>query len=134
MNLSSGTQSLIAGALVDFVAHLTTLPKTIKAGASEEVYDVRDELLRWADSRGMPLERVEAKMDWDKTASVVTLEMLASGGQDGPERIAGALASYVDFVRATEATNYEEAFVKWATKTGLEIHDPQLRWAAHWWL
>lgn len=132
MELSSGTQSIITGALVDFVGHLTALPKRVKAGV-EPRYDLHDELFRWADQRGLPLEKIPAKTDWDKTASDMTLEALVNDGHNTSVRIAGALKSYIEFVREAKTREFEEAFVKWATMTGLQIHDPQMRWAAHWW-
>lgn len=134
MNLSSGTQSLIAGALLDFVGHLTNLPRTVKAGASELVYDLHEETLRWAAARGLPLDRVDPNLEWNKTASEVTLDMLVADGRDTPQRIAGALTSFVNFLSTSNATDYEGAFLRWATATRLEIHNPQPRWAAHWWL
>lgn len=133
MDLSSGTQSLIAGALIDFVGHLTTLPKPIKTGGDEPVYDVHDELTRWAHLRGFPLADVEVKHDWDKTASVKSLGDLLGQSRDEPQRIAGALVSFAEFVRVAETSDFEKALLKWATKTGLEIHDPQPRWSALWW-
>jgi hypothetical protein len=134
MNLSSGTQSLIAGAIIDFVGYLTTRPKTIKAGANDLVYDIHDALVRWATERKLDLDHADPiKWNVTKTASEATLHDLFDNGQENPRRIAGAVVSFVEFVHTAGTTDYENAFVKWASKTGLEIHDPQERWAAHWW-
>jgi len=133
MNLSSGTQSLIAGALYDFAAHLTTLPKTIRAGGAEPVYDVHEALQRWAHMRGLDLDGVDPDLDWSKTAGEITLESLVSDGHDARERIAGALRDFAGHVRSTGARDYGDALVRWATKTGLSLSSPQHRWAAHWW-
>jgi hypothetical protein len=129
MNLSSGTQSLIAGALYDFAAHLTTLPKTIKAGGAEPVYGVHEALQMWAHKRGLDLNAVDP--DWSKTAGEVTLESLVQDGRDARARIAGALYDFTEYVRSTNAKNSEDALVRWATRTGLSLASPQPRWA-HW--
>lgn len=133
MNLSSGTQSLIAGALYDFAAHLTTLPKTIKAGGSEPVYDVHDALQHWAHDRGLDMTAITPDLEWNRIASEPTLESLVSEGKDVGARIAGALASYADHVKSSGTTRYEDALVQWASRTGLSLASPQHRWAAHWW-
>ena len=133
MQLSQGTQSLIAGALFDFVGFLTTNSKTIKAGASEPVYDVHDALMSWADQRRFDLEKAQPDIHWDKKAVQLTLEDLVNEGEDAPRRIAGALISFVAFCKVAETEDYENAVLRWATKTGLDISNPQGRWHAQWW-
>ena len=133
MNLSSGTQSLIAGALFDFVAHLTTKPKAIKAGATEEVYDIQEALLKWAQERKLDLEFADVQ-GWSKFASEADdIRVLAEETKKLGPRIAGALASFAEFATLAENPDLENVLLKWATKTGLEIHDPQARWSTLWW-
>jgi len=132
MNLSSGTQSLIAGALFDFIGHLTTRPKTIRSGASEAVYDIQDALVHWAAERGLGLDEAMVQ-DWNTQPGQVTIASLAGGDQDERRRIAGALVDFAAFAEVAGAEDPEKAALQWATKTGLEIHDPQRRWQSTWW-
>ena len=133
MNLNTGTQSIIAGALFDFAAWLTTQP-SLKVGASEPAGVMVVMLQRWARERHFNLDEIEANVSsWDKTASVVTLDDLMNEGYDMPQRIAGALRHFVAFVEESAMTDYPKALLRWATKTGLEVSNPQKRWLAHWW-
>jgi len=133
MNLSSGTQSLIAGALFDFVAHLTTTAKTIQTGAAEaaeEVYDIREALLQWAHERQLDLEVADIR-GWSKFASDTDdLRILAEETKRLGSCIAGALASFAEFATLAESPDLEKVLHKWSTKTGLEIHNPQSRWSS----
>ena len=132
MNLSSGTQSLIAGAIFDFMGYLTTRPKTVAAGATENPTPVLDHFTVWAKERGLNIEKAMVQ-DWNTLPGQVTIASVANA--DGVEegRIAGALVSYVDYLRAAETNDYEEALLRWASKTGLEVSNPQERWSSIWW-
>ena len=132
MNLSSGTQSIVAGALYDFVGHLTTLPTTIKAGASETVYDVFDTFKAWAMKRGLDIDKAMVE-DWNVLPGEVTLASLTGGGATEQKRISGALMSYIEYVKVADTTNYEDAMLRWATKTGLTLSNPQPRWSMSEW-
>ena len=133
MTLSSGIQSLISGALFDFVGHLTTKPKTVKAGTSEEeVYDIRDALLKWAEERKLDLEHADVR-GWSKFAVEDDIRNLAEETKKVGPRIAGALTSFAEYAMLAESPDLENVLLKWATKTGLEIHDPQMRWSSIWW-
>ena len=132
MNLSSGTQSIIAGAIFDFMGHLTTLPKTIKAGGSETPYDVMDAFKMWAHTRGLDIEKAMVQ-DWDTLAGEVTLAALASTGATEQRRIAGALLSYVEYVQVADTSRYEDAMLRWASKTGLTLANPQPKWSMTEW-
>jgi hypothetical protein len=130
--LSAKTQSLVAGALFDFVGHLTTLPKTVKVGGSETVYDAMQELDKWAHKRGLDLS--DANVDgWDKTAGEVTLEMLANEGIDDQRRVAGALRAFAKDFPQDMLSRPETALTKWATRHRLSLANPQLRWSAALW-
>jgi hypothetical protein len=133
MNLSDGMQSIVAGALFDFAAYLTTGPKVIKAGESEPVYDVLEALQKWATERKLALEGVDADLDWHKTAHALTLADLAGSAEDTRKRIAGALRSFANFVIETESKNYGDAVLRFANKTCLSVASPQPYWASHWW-
>ena len=50
------TDSRIAGALFDFLGHLTTMPKPLTVGASELAPPALDELRAWATKRGFSLD------------------------------------------------------------------------------
>lgn len=131
MNLDLGIQSLIAGAVFDFAAHLTTLPRTVRVGAKEPVYDVLAELERWAFQRNLDIEEADV-VGWSKAASVTTLEDIVS--MPVRRRLAGALRSYADFVVASGSSDYENTLVRWASSCRLAIHDPQRAWSTtDWW-
>lgn len=132
MNIDLGTQSLIAGAVFDFAAHLTCLPKTVRVGATETVYDVLEELQKWAFARQLELDNADV-MGWSKAASAPTLEDLASSAKVTRRRISGALHSFARYVASTGSSDYERLLVRWASVSKLSIHDPQRAWAAHWW-
>lgn len=132
MNLNSGTQSIIAGALFDFMGHLTTLPKTIQAGASETPYDVMDAFKAWAHDRGLNIEKAMVQ-DWNTLPGEVTIASLASTGAVEQRRIAGALLSYVNYVKAADTYEYEDTMLRWASKTGLSLANPQHRWSMGEW-
>jgi hypothetical protein len=132
VNIDLGTQSLIAGAVFDFAAHLTTLPKTVRVGGAEPVYDVLAELERWAFQRNLVLDDADVQ-GWDKTASSPTLEALARSGDTNRRRIGGALRSFAKFAVNSNSTDFENLIVRWASSYKLAIHDPQRAWAAHWW-
>ena len=132
MNLNSGTQSIIAGAIYDFMGHLTTLPKTIKAGGSETPYDVMDAFKIWAHDRGLNIEKAMVQ-DWNTIAGEPTLASLASTGVTEQKRIAGALLSYVDYVKVAQTSKYEDAMLRWASKTGLILSNPQPTWSMTQW-
>jgi hypothetical protein len=134
MQLSQGTQSLIAGALVDFVGYLTTQSKAVTAGASETVYDLHDAFFTWASKRRFDIEKAQPDHHWDKKqASEATLEDLVNEGNDSPGRIAGALMSFMAYCKVAQTEDFEGAVLKWATKTGLDLSNPQHRWHAQWW-
>ena len=132
MNLSSGTQSIIAGALFDFMGHLTTLPKTIKTGDIHTPHDLLNVFTVWAKERGLNIEKAMVQ-DWDTLPGQVTLASLATSGGADEGRIAGALVSYLDYLRVAETDDYEGTLLRWASKTGLEISNPQERWSSVWW-
>lgn len=133
MNLNDGMQSIVAGALFDFAAYLTTRPNLIKAGASEPVYDVLEALEKWASERKLQLTDVDADLDWAKSASTLTLADLAGSAEGTRRRIAGALQSFAKFVEETESTNYGDAVLRFANRVSLSVANPQPYWAAHWW-
>lgn len=130
MNLDLGTQSLIAGAVFDFAAHLTALPRTVRVGAKEPVYDVLSELERWAFQRNLDIEEADV-VGWNKAAAVATLEDLVS--TPIKRRVAGAVRSYAEFIVASGSTDYENTLVRWATTCKLSIHDPQRAWSTKDW-
>jgi len=132
MNLSSGTQSIIAGALFDFMGRLTTLPKTIKTGDVHTPHDLLDVFTVWAKERGLSIEKAMVQ-DWDTLPGEVTLASLSSTDGLAERRILGALVSYLDYLRVAETDDYEGALLRWASKTGLEISNPQERWSSVWW-
>lgn len=132
MNLSSGTQSLIAGAIFDFMGHLTTLPKTIKTGETHTPHDLIATFQAWADTRGLNIERAMVE-DWNTLPGQVTLASVSGSDDEEQRRIAGALVNFMDFVKIAGTDDYEKCLLQWASKTGLEIHDPQARWHAKWW-
>jgi hypothetical protein len=128
MNLSSGTQSLIAGALFDFVAHLTTLPKTLQAAASEEVYDIDEVLGKWATERELDLERADVRGWSNFTSDADDIQVVGDEPTLLGPRIAGALRSFAEYAALADSPDLENVLFKWASKTGLQIHDPQRRW------
>lgn len=135
MNLSSGTQSLIAGALFDFMGRLTTRSKILEMGATKNTQPVLDVFKVWAKERGLNIDKAMVE-DWNTLPAQVTIASVANA--DGVEegRIAGALVSYVEYLQAAEAAetdDYEGAFLRWASKTGLEVSNPQKRWSSVWW-
>jgi hypothetical protein len=130
MNLDLGTQSLIAGAVFDFAAHLTALPKTIRVGETQPVYDVLEELQRWAFARELEIDDADVE-EWSKRAAVTTLEELVS--RSSRRRIAGALVSFAKFAAKSGSRDYENLLVRWASSCALSIHDPQRSWAAEDW-
>lgn len=130
MNLSSGAQSLITGALFDFIGYLTTRPKTIKAGEKEPVYDLHEALTKWAKERKLDLQKADVQ-GWAKVAETMDLRTLAEETKQVGPRVAGALRSFVEY--AAETSDVESALLKWASKTGLEIHDPQPQWSFLGW-
>ena len=132
MNLSSGTQSLIAGALFDFMGHLTTRPKVVKTGETQTPHDLLETFSIWAKERGLNIEKAMVE-DWNMLPGQVTLASVAGSDDNEQRRIAGAPIDFVDFVKVAETDNYEKALLQWASKTGLEIHDPQARWHSQWW-
>jgi hypothetical protein len=132
MALELGTQSLIAGAIFDFAAHLTTLPKTIRVGTEETVYDVLEELQRWAFDRRLDLDGADVT-GWNKAAAVTTIEDLAYEGAAVRRRISGALHSFANFTVSSKSQDYENLLVRWASDHKLAIHDPQRAWMMHWW-
>lgn len=132
MNLSSGTQSIIAGALYDFMGYLTTRPKSMVTGAAETPHDILEHFQTWADERGLSLEKAMVQ-DWNTQVGEITIASLASGGAVEQRRIAGALLSYVDFLRVAQTSDYEKAMLRWASKTGLTIANPQPRWSLAEW-
>jgi hypothetical protein len=137
MNLSDGMQSILAGALFDFAAYLTTRSTVIKAGATEPVYDVLEALEKWASERKLQLTDVDANLDWEKSASTLTLADLAGSGEDTRKRISGALQSFAKFVidtNSTNSTNYGESVLRFASRVRLSVASPQPYWAAHWWM
>lgn len=132
MNLSTGTQSLIAGAIFDFMGYLTSRPKTVEAGDTHNPTPVLDLFTEWAAERGLSTEHAMVQ-DWNTLPGEVTIASLAGDRGDEPRRIAGALVSFVDYLRVAETDDYENALLRWASKTGLEISNPQERWASSWW-
>jgi hypothetical protein len=128
-NLSSSTQSLIAGAIFDFAAYLTTRPKTIHVGASEVVPPLVEELQKWALLRKLELSKADV-LGWDKTAAVVTLGDLVSEGKTVRRRIAGALHDFAQFAVTRGSSELENTIVRWAALRRIAIHDPQRAWAA----
>jgi hypothetical protein len=132
MNLNSGTQSLIAGAIFDFMGYLTTRPKTVEAGATQNPTPILDHFTTWAAERGLSIEKAMVQ-DWNTLPGQVTLASVAGADDDEQRRIAGALVDFVEFVKLAGPEDPEKAVIQWATKTGLEIHNPQQRWHAKWW-
>lgn len=132
MNLSSGTQSIIAGAVFDFAAWLTTRPKTVRAGAEEEASPMVDLLEGWASERGLSLDNAMVQ-DWNTQPGQVTLASLSGADDEQMRRVAGAVVDFADYLRAAASDDYENTLLRWAAKTGLEIHDPQPRWHSSSW-
>ena len=82
MNLSSGTQGLIAGAIFDFMGYLTTRPKTVSAGATENPTPVLDHFTTWAAERGLSTERAMVQ-DWNTLPGMVTIAAAPDFTEDG---------------------------------------------------
>lgn len=57
------TQKRIAGALFDFLGHLTTMPKPLTVGSSQLAPPALDELQKWADKRGLSLDDADV-LNW----------------------------------------------------------------------
>lgn len=66
--LQEAFHTLIAGALFDFCAHLTTQPGTLKLGASHSSPAIMEPLKAWAKLRGLKLDdaAVQTWQDWLK--------------------------------------------------------------------
>jgi hypothetical protein len=129
MALSANTQSLIAGALFDFVGHLSSIPKTAQLGSSERspyAYAPSEELKKWAYKRGLDLK--SANSDWNKHSGEITLEMLANEGADNLHRVTGALQAFAQDFTTKDTENPENFLRKWATRHKLELSNPQHRW------
>ena len=142
MHLDLGTQAIIAGALYDFLGHLTTLDKNIVVGGSANPTPALDELGRWAAMRGLPVEDINIDIpveDWDKAPKKIELHMLASSGIDQQKRVIGALRDFSEYadsqtVSLTHRRDWGGTFKRWATRKALVISNPQLHWNFKQWL
>lgn len=56
---ASNTQRAVAGALYDFLGRLTSLKPAIMMGATVEVTPALDELVKWAEERGLDLTHAD---------------------------------------------------------------------------
>lgn len=124
MTLNSGLQSLISEALFDFVGHVSTKQKDSNTEVSQKPPDIRDVLFKWADERELDLEEADVQ-GWAKfTPGEEGLTVLVNEPKTVEPRIAGALASFAEYAALAQSPDLENVLLKWATKTGLEIHDP----------
>lgn len=57
----TGLHNLISGALIDFCAHLTTQPGTLKLGASHNSPAIMEPLKAWAAERGLNLDEAAVR-------------------------------------------------------------------------
>lgn len=130
--MNDGTQSLIAGALFDFASWLTGQRPSFEVGSDKPVYPVLESLQKWASERDFDLE-VGADFEWNKAATITTIEDLAQAGADTQRRIAAALRDFATELVSTNATNIENSLVRFASKRNLSVANPQLKWRAHWW-
>lgn len=133
MNLSGETQSIIAGALFDFIEHLGSQPKTVTAGEDLPKPDLFEVLSKWAQERTFDME-VADEMGWSKfSGDADDIRVLATETKQLGPRIGGALRSFTEYATLAESEDFESVLLKWASKTGLQIHDPQHRWSSIWW-
>ena len=61
-------QKHIAGALFDFLGHLTTMSEPLTLGASHLTPPALDELHKWADKRGFSLDDADV-LGWQNDLS-----------------------------------------------------------------
>jgi len=142
MQLDLGTQGIVAGALYDFLGHLTSLDQNLVVGATAEASPALDELVRWAHQRGLPLDSQYLNVrvrDWDQAPEKPTLQMLASTGMDQQRTIMGALADFADFsdsqtVTPNQRRNWGSLFKRWAVRKALTVSNPQVHWNFKQWL
>ena len=142
MQLDLGTQSIIAGALYDFLGHLTTLDKNIVVGGRANPTPALDELCKWGAMRGLPMEDINIHIpvqDWDKAPEKPTLQMLASSGVGQHKRIIAALADFCQFsdsqtVTPNQRRNWGSLFKRWAVRKALTVSNPQVHWNFKQWL
>ena len=142
MQLDLGTQAIIAGALYDFLGHLTTLDKNIVVGGSDNPTPALDELCKWGAMRGLPLEDINIDIpveDWDQAPKKIELSMLASTGVDQHKKVIAALADFCQFADSQTVTpnqrrDWEGLFKRWATRKALTVSNPQIHWNFKQWL
>jgi hypothetical protein len=132
MQLDNGTQNIIAGAVIDFLAYLTCLPKTLVVGSSQTPLDAMGELEKWAFLRGLDMESAQVQ-DWDKSPENPTLQMLASSGQDQSSKISGALRDFATYCGTQDSRDWEPIMLRWATKKELSMANPQVFWNFRQW-
>jgi hypothetical protein len=132
MELDLGTQSIVAGALYDFLGHLTTLDQNLVVGATKNPTTALDELQRWAYKRGLDIETAQVQ-DWNTQPGEVTIEMVASSGAVQQTRVVGALRDFAEYADLDGDKNREAVFMRWATKTGLTVSNPQPHWHFKQW-
>lgn len=133
MQLDQGTQSIVAGALYDFVGHLTTLDKNLVVGSSKNPTSALDELVKWAHQRGLNLDPAQVQ-DWNTQPGEITLQMVASSGTVQQERIAGALTDFAQWAQDQGGRDWEGLFKRWATRKQLSLANPQVHWNFRQWL
>lgn len=136
MQLDQGTQSIIAGAVMDFLGHLVARDRALVL-ASDQPPSALVELKTWAFKQGLDLEQADV-MAWDKAPKVLTLDLVASGVDHQHSRIAGALCDFVSYTGSqTVAQGYrqdwETLFQRWATWKKLSVSNPQVHWNFKQW-
>lgn len=55
------TNQIVAGALMDFIGSLTTLPKPMTVWAGTEVYPLHEHFGKWASDRGLDLTTADVE-------------------------------------------------------------------------
>jgi hypothetical protein len=132
MQLDLGTQSIVAGALYDFLGHLTTLDQNLIVGSTKNPTKALDELVVWAHKRGLDIERAQVQ-DWNTQPGEVTIQMIASSGDAQQTRVMGALMDFAEYADLDGGKDREAVFMRWASKTGLTVSNPQPHWNFKQW-
>jgi hypothetical protein len=133
MQLDQGTQSIIAGALYDFVGHLTTLDRNLVVGSSKSPTSALDELVKWAHQRGLTLNPAQVQ-DWNTQPGEVTLQMVASSGVVQQERVAGAVRDFAQWAQDQGGRDWEGLLKRFAMHKQLSVANPQPHWNYRQWL
>jgi len=102
-------------------------------GAAKNPTPALDELQTWAYKRGLDIETAQVQ-DWATQPGEVTLAMVASSGSVQQSRITGALVDFAQYADLDGTKDRESVFMRWATKTGLTIANPQPHWNFKQWL